>query len=33
MLEALMSAIAQGDDLAKERLRLFLEKKAAKVRG
>jgi enoyl-CoA hydratase/carnithine racemase len=33
MLESLMAAIAQGDDLAKERLRLFLDKKAAKVRG
>ncbi len=33
MLEALMASIAQGDEVAKDRLRAFLEKKAAKVRG
>lgn len=32
MLESLMAAIAQGDDLAKERLNAFLSKKAAKIR-
>lgn len=32
MLEALMSSIAQGDKIAKERVRDFLEKKAAKVK-
>lgn len=32
ILEALMSAIAQGDDLAKERLQAFLSKRAPKVR-
>lgn len=32
MLESLMAAIAQGDDLAKERLNAFLSKKAPKVR-
>ncbi|MGC2857474.1 crotonase/enoyl-CoA hydratase family protein [Novispirillum sp. DQ9] len=32
MLEALMAAIAQGDDLAKERLNAFLAKRAPKVR-
>jgi len=30
-VEALMSAIAQGDDAAKERVRAFLDKRAAKV--
>lgn len=30
-MEALMSAIAQGDDAAKERVRAFLDKRAAKV--
>lgn len=33
MTEALMAAIAQSDPSAKQRLRDFLEKKAAKVRG
>ncbi len=32
MIEALMSAIAQGDDVAKQRLRAFLEKRGPKVR-
>ena len=32
MLEALMSSIAQGDKIAKQRVRDFLEKKAAKVK-
>lgn len=32
MLESLMAAIAQGDDLAKERLNAFLSKRAPKVR-
>lgn len=31
MMEALMAAIAAGDDFAKERLRAFLEKRAPKV--
>ena len=31
-VEALMSAIAQGEDGAKQRLRDFLEKRAGKVR-
>jgi enoyl-CoA hydratase/carnithine racemase len=31
MLEALMAAVAQGSDEAKERLRAFLEKRAKKV--
>jgi (methylthio)acryloyl-CoA hydratase len=30
-LESLMSSIAQGDEAAKERVRAFLEKRAAKV--
>jgi (methylthio)acryloyl-CoA hydratase len=30
-VESLMSAIAQGDDAAKERVRAFLEKRAGKV--
>ena len=32
-LESLMSSIAQGDDAAKQRVRDFLEKRAAKVEG
>jgi (methylthio)acryloyl-CoA hydratase len=31
MLEALMAAVAQGSDEAKERLRAFLDKRAKKV--
>jgi hypothetical protein len=31
MMEALMAAVAQGSDEAKERLRAFLEKRAKKV--
>ncbi|WP_280154397.1 crotonase/enoyl-CoA hydratase family protein [Piscinibacter sp. XHJ-5] len=31
-VESLMSAIAQGDDAAKQRVRAFLDKRAAKVR-
>jgi hypothetical protein len=31
MMEALMAAIAQGDDEAKARLQAFLEKRAPKV--
>ena len=30
-IEALMSAIAQGDEAAKERVRAFLDKRAEKV--
>jgi hypothetical protein len=32
MLESLMAAIAQGDPLAKARMRDFIEKKASKVK-
>ncbi len=31
MMEALMAAVAQGSDDAKDRLRAFLEKRARKV--
>jgi hypothetical protein len=30
-VESLMSSIAQGDEAAKERVRAFLQKRAAKV--
>ena len=31
LVESLMSAIAQGDEAAKQRVRAFLEKRAGKV--